>query len=128
MGSVNLVVIVESGRDLLKHDSNDLNKFHIPSVVAVGAALGGPAILTHFIGANEPLEGVKFLLFLYCYSLRSKSSQVEVLWEDHRNDLFINSFGEISRLCRSGFHIDTCAQVSSCQLEAVNWLGVCIHF
>ena len=54
MGSVNLVVIVESGRDLLKHDSNDLNKFHIPSVVAVGAALGGSAILTHFIGANEP--------------------------------------------------------------------------
>ncbi|KAI0286855.1 CDF-like metal transporter [Russula aff. rugulosa BPL654] len=76
MGSANLVIIVESGRDLLKHNAKDLNKFHIPSVVAVGAALG-----------------VKFLLFLYCYSLRSRSSQVEVLWEDHRNDLFINSFG-----------------------------------
>ena len=42
MGSVNLVVIVESGRDLLKHNAKDLNKFHIPSVVAVGAALGMP--------------------------------------------------------------------------------------
>lgn len=42
------------------------------------------------------VKGVKFLLFLYCYSSRSKSSQVEVLWEDHRNDLFINSFGEVS--------------------------------
>lgn len=41
MASVNLVVIVESGRDLLKHNDKDLNKFHIPSVVAVGAALGG---------------------------------------------------------------------------------------
>jgi hypothetical protein len=40
MGSVNLVVIVESGRDLLKHNDKDLNKFHIPAVVAVGAALG----------------------------------------------------------------------------------------
>ncbi|KAI0271463.1 CDF-like metal transporter [Gloeopeniophorella convolvens] len=76
MGSVNLVVIVESARALITHKDKDVNDFHIPSVVAVGAALG-----------------VKFLLFLYCYSLRSKSSQVEVLWEDHRNDLFINSFG-----------------------------------
>ena len=50
-----------------------------------------PAVFTYC--ANQ-LEGVKFLLFLYCHSLRSKSSQVEVLWEDHRNDLFINSFGE----------------------------------
>lgn len=37
---------------------------------------------------------IKFLLFLYCYSLRTKSSQVLVLWEDHRNDLFINGFGQ----------------------------------
>nr|AMM70773.1 CDF zinc transporter 2 [Russula atropurpurea] len=75
MGSVNLVVIVESIRDLLKHGDKTLT-LHIPSIAAVAAALG-----------------VKFLLFLYCNSLRSKSSQVEVLWEDHRNDLFINSFG-----------------------------------
>ena len=33
------------------------------------------------------------MLFLYCYSLRKRSSQVEVLWEDHRNDLFLNGFG-----------------------------------
>ncbi|KAI0305060.1 CDF manganese transporter [Russula brevipes] len=76
MGSVNFVVIIESMRDLINHGDKSLNQFHVPSVVAVGAALG-----------------VKFLLFLYCYSSRSRSSQVEVLWEDHRNDLFINSFG-----------------------------------
>jgi hypothetical protein len=34
------------------------------------------------------------MLFLYCLALRKKSSQVHILWEDHRNDLFINSFGE----------------------------------
>ena len=43
MGSVNLVIIVESGRDLLKHSDKDSNKLHIPSIVAVGAALGGPS-------------------------------------------------------------------------------------
>ncbi|KAI9454895.1 CDF-like metal transporter [Lactarius psammicola] len=76
MGSVNFIVIIESARDLIAHKNQDLNEFHIPSIIAVAAALG-----------------VKFLLFLYCYSLRSKSSQVAVLWEDHRNDIFINSFG-----------------------------------
>jgi hypothetical protein len=95
MGSVNFVVIVESAQDLLKHSNKDL-KFHVPSVVAVGAALGGWAhLFIHVVCANQ-LKGVKFLLFLYCYSSRSRSSQVEVLWEDHRNDLFINSFGDVS--------------------------------
>jgi len=75
MGSVNLVVIVESVQTLIT-SNGELRKFHIPSIVAVAAALG-----------------VKFLLFLYCWGLRNKSSQVHVLWEDHRNDLFINSFG-----------------------------------
>lgn len=40
MGSVNLVVIVESARDLITHGGGDTNKFHVPSIVAVGAALG----------------------------------------------------------------------------------------
>lgn len=35
----------------------------------------------------------KLILFLYCYSLRKKYSQIKILWEDHRNDLFINGFG-----------------------------------
>ncbi|KAF9011130.1 CDF-like metal transporter [Cyathus striatus] len=74
MGSVNLIVIVESVRGLVtKQDDKD---FHLTSILVVAAALG-----------------VKFLLFLYCFSLRNKSSQVRVLWEDHRNDLWINSFG-----------------------------------
>ncbi|KAF5345693.1 hypothetical protein D9758_013039 [Tetrapyrgos nigripes] len=76
MGSVNLVVIVESVQSLLSHKNGEKNEFHLPSVVSVGAALG-----------------VKLLLFLYCYSIRKYSSQVQVLWEDHRNDLWINTFG-----------------------------------
>jgi len=76
MGSVNLVVIVESLRTVISKRGDSLNDFHIPSIVAVAAALA-----------------VKFLLFLYSYSLRRKSSQVQVLWQDHRNDLWINTFG-----------------------------------
>ena len=41
MGSVNLVVIVESARTLITHNSDeDTNEFHVPSLIAVGAALG----------------------------------------------------------------------------------------
>ncbi|KIK66701.1 hypothetical protein GYMLUDRAFT_218143 [Collybiopsis luxurians FD-317 M1] len=77
MGAVNLVVMVESVRDLVTHNSsNTTNDFHLPSIIAVAAALG-----------------VKILLFFYCLSLRKNSSQVHVLWEDHRNDIFLNGFG-----------------------------------
>lgn len=41
-------------------------------------------------------SGVKFLLFLYCFGIRRSSSQVQILWEDHRNDLWINTFGKRS--------------------------------
>ncbi|GAV99853.1 cdf-like metal transporter [Lentinula edodes] len=76
MSSVNLVVIVESVRDLVTHTSGSVKNFHLPSILAVASALF-----------------VKFALFLYCFSLRKNSSQVHVLWEDHRNDLWINGFG-----------------------------------
>ncbi|KAF9486406.1 CDF-like metal transporter [Pholiota conissans] len=76
MGSVNLIVIVESARTLISKEGDALAPFHLPSIIAVAAALA-----------------VKGLLFLYSYSLRKKSSQVQVLWQDHRNDLWINGFG-----------------------------------
>ena len=41
MGSVNLVVVVESARTLITHNSDDdTNTLHVPSLIAVGAALG----------------------------------------------------------------------------------------
>lgn len=40
MGSVNLVVIVESARDLISHGGGETNELHVPSLIAVAAALG----------------------------------------------------------------------------------------
>jgi hypothetical protein len=40
MGSVNLVVIVESIRSLVTKNNGELREFHLPSIIAVGAALG----------------------------------------------------------------------------------------
>ncbi|CAD6957765.1 unnamed protein product [Tilletia caries] len=76
MASVSAILIVQSLVDIAGHSGNDKNELHIPSLIAVGIA---------FV--------TKFVLFVYCYGIRSHSSQVQVLYEDHRNDLFINGFG-----------------------------------
>lgn len=74
MTAVSLVLIVLSIMELVEGKKD--TTFHYPSVIAVGVA---------FV--------TKLCLFAYCWSLRNKYSQVRILWEDHRNDLFINGFG-----------------------------------
>ncbi|KAJ7505488.1 CDF manganese transporter [Mycena galericulata] len=74
MGSVSVVLIAFSIQNLVRGSQS--GGFHIPAVVIVGIA---------FV--------TKIMLFLYCFSVRSKNSQVRVLWEDHRNDIFVNGFG-----------------------------------
>lgn len=76
---VNAILIVECIRTLAGGNQEETNKLHIPSLVAVCIALA-----------------TKFSLFLYCWSLKSSSSQVQILWEDHRNDLPVNILGILS--------------------------------
>ncbi|ORX40607.1 cation efflux family-domain-containing protein [Kockovaella imperatae] len=76
MAAVNLILIVESIQNLVTYDGSETKKFHVPSIIAVGVA---------FV--------TKLFLFLYCLAIRKASSQVQVLWEDHRNDLLTNGFG-----------------------------------
>lgn len=76
MAAVNLILIVQSIQSFIQHDGREVNNFHLPSIIAVGIAFG-----------------TKLSLFLYCYAIRKSSSQVQVLWEDHRNDLLTNGFG-----------------------------------
>jgi len=74
MSAVNLVVVVESVRSIISKDED--KEFHLASILAVAVALA-----------------VKGGLFAYCTAIRKKSSQVHILWEDHRNDVFVNGFG-----------------------------------
>lgn len=76
MTSVSLILIVISFLHIAEGSTSATGTFHLPSVVAVAVAFA-----------------TKFCLFLYCWALRNKHSQVRILWEDHRNDLFINGFG-----------------------------------
>ncbi|KAG8891295.1 hypothetical protein FRC00_013959 [Tulasnella sp. 408] len=73
MASVNLVVVVECIRNMIS--SHEAVDFKLVPLINVAAALA-----------------VKLGLFLYCFALRNASSQVRMLWEDHRNDLFVNGF------------------------------------
>ncbi|GAA5883662.1 hypothetical protein JCM16303_004752 [Sporobolomyces ruberrimus] len=75
MGAVSVVLVAFSVQELARGDQHD-KTLHIPAAVVVGIAF-----LT------------KLALFLYCWPLRKHNSQIGVLWEDHRNDLFVNGFG-----------------------------------
>lgn len=53
----------------------------VASIIAVGIALA-----------------TKIALFCYCWALRNIYSQIRILWEDHRNDIFINGFGLLTSI------------------------------
>lgn len=82
MCAVSLILIVLSARELaegapvIDGRPSSVSEFHLQSIIAVATAFC-----------------VKFGLFLYCWGLRNKYSQVRILWEDHRNDLIINGVG-----------------------------------
>ncbi|KAH6682078.1 cation diffusion facilitator 1 [Halenospora varia] len=76
MTAVSFILIAFSIKDLVEGSHAETNTFHLPSVIAVATAFT-----------------TKLCLFLYCWALKDKYSQINILWQDHRNDLFINGFG-----------------------------------
>ncbi|KAI4602030.1 hypothetical protein KJ359_010896 [Pestalotiopsis sp. 9143b] len=76
MTAVSMILIAFSAQELAETDHHELNSFHLPSIIAVAIAF-----LT------------KLTLFFYCWGIKDKYSQVDILWQDHRNDLLINGFG-----------------------------------
>lgn len=91
MTSVSLIIIALSARDLAGGSPRNedgsprkTSEFHLPSVIVVGIAFC-----------------TKLALFIYCWALRNKYSQVRILWEDHRNDLFINGAGLLTSIGES---------------------------
>jgi cation diffusion facilitator family transporter len=76
MTAVSFIIIAFSVKELVDGSTEETTKFHLTSVIAVAVAFC-----------------TKLALFLYCWALRNQFSQVRILWEDHRNDLFINGFG-----------------------------------
>ncbi|GAB7354980.1 hypothetical protein MBLNU459_g5592t1 [Dothideomycetes sp. NU459] len=107
MCSVSFILIVMSAREIAEGSKTETTDFHLPSVIAVAIAFT-----------------TKFCLFLYCWALRNKYSQIRILWEDHRNDLFINGFGILTSVGGSKLRwwIDPMGSIILSVLIAFLWL------
>jgi divalent metal cation (Fe/Co/Zn/Cd) transporter len=108
MTSVSFILIVLSIMELVHGVPDDGTKmFHLPSVVAVAVAFT-----------------TKLALFFYCWALRNVYSQVRILWEDHRNDLFINGFGILTSVGGSkiAWWIDPMGAIILAVLVSTLWL------
>ncbi|KAI9791401.1 MAG: hypothetical protein M1816_003968 [Peltula sp. TS41687] len=106
MCSVSVVLIVSSIRELAQGPAQP-KRLYAQSIAAVVISMV-----------------VKFLLFLYCSTLRNKYSQVWVLWEDHRNDLFINGLGLVTSVggTRWGAWIDPAGAIFLSLIIAALWI------
>lgn len=107
MTAVSMILIVLSAKQLAEGSTSDTLDFHLPSVIAVSIA---------FV--------TKLALFFYCWALRNQYSQIRILWEDHRNDLFINGFGILTSVGGSKLRwwIDPMGAIILSTLIIVLWL------
>lgn len=79
MTAVSFILIAFSIQELVGTPKND--PFHLASVIAVAIAFC-----------------TKLCLFFYCWTMKNTYSQINILWHDHRNDLFINGFGLLTSI------------------------------
>ena len=107
MTAVSFILIAFSVRELTEGSQAPTKTLHIPSVAAVSVAFC-----------------VKLVLFLYCWALRNQYSQIRILWEDHRNDLFINGFGILTSVggAKLKWWIDPMGAIILSCLIATLWL------
>ncbi|KAL5336975.1 hypothetical protein BJX70DRAFT_260278 [Aspergillus crustosus] len=112
MTAVSFLLVAFSIRDLVGGSDTETGDFHLPSVIAVSVAFC-----------------TKFALFLYCFALRNQVSQIRILWEDHRNDLFINGFGILTSVGGSKLRwwIDPMGAIILSVLISCLWLHTAYH-
>jgi divalent metal cation (Fe/Co/Zn/Cd) transporter len=107
MTAVSMILIAFSAQELASTENHGLNDFHLPSIIAVAIA---------FV--------TKFALFLYCWGIKDKYSQVDILWQDHRNDLLINGFGILTSVggAKLAWWIDPMGAIILSVLISCIWL------
>ncbi|KAJ4407859.1 hypothetical protein N0V82_009815 [Gnomoniopsis sp. IMI 355080] len=108
MTSVSMILIAFSAKELVTREGEDgTNKFHLPSVIAVCCAFM-----------------TKLVLFFYTWILKDKYSQIDILWQDHRNDLMINGFGILTSVggAKLAWWIDPMGAIIISLIVSFNWL------
>lgn len=112
MFSVSVVIIVFSIVSLVQGNGGArTEKFSLPSYIVVAIAFT-----------------TKLSLFLYCWALRNKYSQVRILWEDHRNDIIINGAGLATSILGSRVYwaIDPAGAIVLSLIIAGLWLTTAV--
>lgn len=110
MTAVSFILIVLSIMELshgAPSTGSSTKSFHLPSIIAVAVAFT-----------------TKLALFAYCWTLRNVYSQIRILWEDHRNDLFVNGFGLLTSFGGSKlkWYIDPLGAIILSVLISTLWL------
>lgn len=110
MTAVSFILIVLSIMELshgAPSTGTSTKSFHLPSIIAVAVAFT-----------------TKLTLFAYCWTLRNVYSQIRILWEDHRNDLFVNGFGLLTSIGGSKlkWYIDPLGAIILSVLISTLWL------
>ncbi|KAK0635270.1 hypothetical protein B0T17DRAFT_486104 [Bombardia bombarda] len=109
MTAVSLILIAFAARELAEHDATlqPVKNFHLPSILAVCVAFA-----------------TKLALFLYTWSLKDKYSQINILWQDHRNDLLINGLGILTSVggAKLAWWIDPSGAIVLSVVISVIWL------
>lgn len=108
MTSVSMILIAFSAKELVTREGEDgTNTFHLPSVIAVCCAFM-----------------TKLVLFFYTWILKDKYSQIDILWQDHRNDLMINGFGILTSVggAKLAWWIDPMGAIIISLIVSFNWL------
>ncbi|KAF2861229.1 cation diffusion facilitator 1 [Piedraia hortae CBS 480.64] len=111
MACISVILITVSSIQLLQNEGrNELKPLKLTPIIVVGVAF-----LT------------KFSLFIYCFALRNKYSQVRILWLDHRNDMLINGFGLTTAILgsRIAWWIDPAGAIAISILIAGIWIRTC---
>ncbi|PHH69227.1 hypothetical protein CDD82_7908 [Ophiocordyceps australis] len=105
MAAVSLIILAFAAQELSQHGVE--KQFHLASVLAICAAFAA-----------------KLALFGYCWSLKSRHSQIRVLWQDHRNDLLVNGFGVLTAVggAKLMWWVDAAGAVALSLLTTMLWL------
>jgi divalent metal cation (Fe/Co/Zn/Cd) transporter len=105
--AVSLVLTVESIRALAGND-HELGKFSVAAIVAAACGFG-----------------IKLLLAIYCFIFRKHSSQVEMLWEDNRNDCFEYGFAIFTSAAgaKLNWWVDPAGAMLIASVIIITWVG-----
>ncbi|RAL16195.1 cation diffusion facilitator family transporter [Aspergillus homomorphus CBS 101889] len=105
--AVSLVLVVESIRSLVSSE-HELGKFEVAAIVAAACGFG-----------------IKLFLAVYCFIFRRHSSQLQMLWEDNRNDCFEYGFAIFTSAAgaKLKWWVDPAGAMLIAIVIIVTWIG-----